>query len=229
MLFAYLAAHRSRPSTRAELSQALWPEDSTPRAADTALSALLTKLRAVLGAETIAGRQELRLVLAPNAWIDLDAAGEALHRAESAVALKDWTRAWGPARVALHVAARPFLTGYDAPWIAEIRRRLEETLLRARECVAAGGLGLGGPELGASERSARALIEVAPYRESGYRFLMETLALRGNVAEALIAYEALRQLLRQDLGAIPSPATQALHRRLLQAPPEGCSGVGTAG
>jgi DNA-binding SARP family transcriptional activator len=78
--------------------------------------------------------------------------------------------------------------------------------------------------LGAAERSARALTEAAPYRESGHRFLMATLAARGNVAEALIAYEALRRLLREDLGAAPAPATQTLHRRLLQGSAAGLSG-----
>jgi DNA-binding SARP family transcriptional activator len=44
---------------------------------------------------------------------------------------------------------------------------------------------------------------------------MEVLAARDNAAEALRLYERLRCLLRDELGAMPSPATQALHRRLL--------------
>jgi hypothetical protein len=30
----------------------------------------------------------------------------AIHRAEAAVSLEDWTRAWAPARIALHVTRR---------------------------------------------------------------------------------------------------------------------------
>jgi pentatricopeptide repeat protein len=60
------------------------------------------------------------------------------------------------------------------------------------------------------------LTELAPYRETGHRILIEALAQRGNVAEALRAYERLRVLLREDLGTAPSPTLQALHRRLLQ-------------
>ena len=37
-----------------------------------------------------------------------------------------------------------------------------------------------------------------------------------NCAEALFAYEHLRTKLRDDLGISPSPATQALHQRLLR-------------
>jgi DNA-binding SARP family transcriptional activator len=44
---------------------------------------------------------------------------------------------------------------------------------------------------------------------------MEALAGRGNVAEALRAHERLRVLLRDELGVAPSPALQAVHRRLL--------------
>ena len=59
------------------------------------------------------------------------------------------------------------------------------------------------------------LIERAPYRESGTRLLMEALAARGNRAEALVAFDALRLRLRDDLGSAPDPETQALHQRLL--------------
>ena len=61
------------------------------------------------------------------------------------------------------------------------------------------------------------LTELAPYRETGHRLLMEALARRGNVAEALLAYERLRVLLREELGITPSPTVQGVHRRLLQS------------
>jgi pentatricopeptide repeat protein len=61
------------------------------------------------------------------------------------------------------------------------------------------------------------LTELAPYRETGHRLLMEALARRGNVAEALRAYERLRGLLRDELGIAPSPTVQGVHRRLLES------------
>jgi len=63
--------------------------------------------------------------------------------------------------------------------------------------------------------AARHLIADAPYRESGHRLLMETLATRGNAAEALFVYDALRRRLRDELGTSPSAPTQELYRRLL--------------
>ena len=47
---------------------------------------------------------------------------------------------------------------------------------------------------------------------------MEALERRGNVAEALLAYDRLRVLLRDELGVAPSPPVQSIHRRLLGEP-----------
>jgi DNA-binding SARP family transcriptional activator len=216
LLFVHLLVHRRRPVSRSALIDALWPSGA-PAAADRALSALLSKLRTVLGPELIAGRDTPRLVLPPDAYVDIEAAADRLHAAESAVAMRDWHRAWAPARVALHTATRDFLPGDDAPWIEEVRRELDDMRLRALETVAATALGLGGPELAAAERSGRALIEGAPFRESGYLHLMRALAAQGNIAEALRTHDRLRCLLRDELGIAPSPAVQDLHAELVGA------------
>jgi DNA-binding SARP family transcriptional activator len=113
------------------------------------------------------------------------------------------------------VARRPLLQGEDRPWLDEWRRRLEEVQLRGLECFAEARLGLGRATLPQAEDCARQLIELAPYRETGYRILMESLERRGNVAEALLAYDRLRVLLRDELGITPSPAVQSVHQRLL--------------
>jgi DNA-binding SARP family transcriptional activator len=117
--------------------------------------------------------------------------------------------------VAQHVCARGFLPGEDAPWINELRRLIEDMYLRSLELAAQSCVRIGGAELDTAERAARRLVERAPYRETGYRALMEVLQARENSAEALRVYERLRTLLRDELGASPSPATQELHRRLL--------------
>ena len=75
---------------------------------------------------------------------------------------------------------------------------------------------MGGTQLQSAERAARTLIETEPYRESGYVLLMEALAARGNVAEALRVFDGLRTLLRDELGTNPSAEAIAAHERLLR-------------
>jgi DNA-binding SARP family transcriptional activator len=214
LLFAYLVEARTRPVGRAELVDALWPK-TPPEAAEAGLSALLSKLRRAIGAERIEGRGAVQLRLPPDAWIDVEAAADALHRAESAVARDAWTEAWGPARVVQHIARRPFLAGEESSWVEAERARLDEVYLRSLELVSEACLSIGGTELDTAERAARTLVERAPYRETGYRELMRTLVARENPAEALRVYEGLRARLREELGATPSESTQALYRELL--------------
>jgi DNA-binding SARP family transcriptional activator len=214
VLFAYLVLNRGRPLPREELLRVGWGDDA-PAETRNALSVLLSKLRHSLGAGRLRGRTEIELLLPQATFVDVEAALEGAHRAESCIAEGRWAEAWGPAGIAYHVATRPFLTGLDAPWIDEWRRRLEEVRLRGLESFAAAGLGLGGPALAQAEERARMLTALAPYRETGHRILIEALERRGNVAEALRAYERLRTLLRDELGIAPSPTLQAVHRRLL--------------
>jgi DNA-binding SARP family transcriptional activator len=214
LLFAYLVLNRARRMGRDELLMALYGEQAMPDH-HPRLSVLLSKLRRIIGAELLAGRSEIELVLPPGAFVDVEAALEAAHRAESHIAGGEWAEAWGPAGVAYHVANRPLLQGQERPWLDEWRRRLDDVRLRGLECFAAARLGLGGSALPQAEDCARRLIELAPYRETGHRILMETLERRGNVAEALLAYDRLRVLLRDDLGIVPTPAMQGIHRRLL--------------
>jgi DNA-binding SARP family transcriptional activator len=215
LLFTYLVVNRHRHVPRDELAEALWREPD-PAVVDARLNPLLSKLRRVFGAGAVDGRATVRLCL-PDVWVDLEAAADAIHRAESAVAQQDWTRAWGPALTALFVAERDFLPGEDARWIDEIRHHLTELRVRALECYAAAGLGLGGTELASAVRAGRQLTRLAPLRESGYRYLMRALAAQDNVAEALGVYTQLSDCLRDQLGVSPSPASRDLYQRLLDA------------
>lgn len=147
--------------------------------------------------------------------MDIEAAAEAVHRAESALAQARFHDAWGPAQVAMFVTGRVFLPNEDAPWIDGIRRNLDELHLRSLEAYARSSLGIGGTELPAAVRVGRALVAREPYRESGYCLLMEALARQGNKAEALWVYERLRQLLREELGVAPSSQSQHVHSTLL--------------
>lgn len=216
LLFVYLAQHRMRPMSRDDVAGAIWP-DEAPAAAEANLRVLISRLRRLLGADTLEGRNTLRLVLPPDAWVDIEVAAQKIHEAEAGVHVRDWSRALPAASTAFTIAERGFLPGSDVPWVVERRRWLEDIRIRALECDGIASLGIGGSEVAAAERDARRLLHLVPYRESGYRLLMEALARQGNTADALIVYEQLRRLLRDDLGTSPSAQSQALHRHLLRA------------
>ncbi len=165
--FTYLVTQRHRQISRDELASALWGDGS---AADVqqGLNPLLSEARARRsGADAIEGRSTVRLHL-PSAWVDLEAALDAIHRAESAVAQQSWAKAWGPAQVAMFVAARVVLVGEEAPWIDDLRRRLDDVHLRALDCYAAAELGVGGVEAaaGAAPRVPDRLIALAPLQRA---------------------------------------------------------------
>jgi len=215
-LFAYLVLHRTRAVGRDELTEAIWG-DAAPRNHAQALTVLLSKLRAAVGSDVLAGRGTVRLALEPGARVDVEQALAAVHRAESAVVQRDWVRAWSAALCAQYVAGRPLLPGQDdLPWLDGWRRRLDETLEKALEAYVAACLGLGGTELAGAERAARRLLEHNPLRETAYGMLMRTLAARDQVPEALHVYERACTVLRTELGIPPGPALARLHTRLLE-------------
>jgi pentatricopeptide repeat protein len=214
LLFAYLVVNRHRQTTRDQMVEVLWP-GKPPSSSDVGLNSLISKLRRALGSGALEGRSSLHLQLDKDAQVDVEVADEAVHRAESQLALNEWRRAWGPSLVALFIAKREFLPGEEAPWIDVERRHLAEVRIRALEAYASAAFGTGGTELPAAVRSAQQLVREVPLRESGYQLLMRALACQGNVAEALRVYNDLCRLLRDELGVSPSSATQAVYDDLL--------------
>src|SRR5437764_14136734 len=184
LLLAYLLLNRSRPVGREELIGALWP-DQAPVSQDAALRTLLSRLRSTLGASALPGRDELILALPEPVWIDVEAAAAEVARALDVLDEGDARRAWALAQVPLNIASRGLLPGAQAAWLEARRRELEEVHLLALDVMGRAGLLMGGTVLQSAERAARTLIESEPYRESGYVILMEALAGRGNVAEAV--------------------------------------------
>jgi DNA-binding SARP family transcriptional activator len=223
LAFAYLVCERGRPVSRSELVDVLWPQD-TVAATDVAVSAIVSKLRAILtraglrGSEALAGTggcYELRLP--SDTWVDLEAASDAIHEAETALRLGDPARAYGPSAVAHHIARRRLFPA-DADggaWADGRRTKHHSILVRALECRAQVYLWNG--ELSLAVEAARDVVALEPLRETAHRLLMRALATAGNSAEALKAYEQCRRLIARELGVDPSPQTRAVYEDILGA------------
>ena len=178
---------------------------------------MLSKLRRALGPEVIENAGERAVQLTPAATVDLDGAQPALDEAFAARDRGDWPAVVEAAGRVAELADAGLLPGYEAPWLEDPRRRLEELGLQARELRGDAGLAMGGAELAPAERAAQELVELAPYRESGYLLLMRVREAQGNLVEALRVHERLRTLLRDELGVSPGPQVQAEFERMLKA------------
>ncbi|HWF52899.1 MAG TPA: AAA family ATPase [Solirubrobacteraceae bacterium] len=212
VLAALLVLRRERPMRREELIEAIWPE-ATWGQHEGALRVLLSAVRRVFGPDALPGRTELRLELPEHVWIDVEQAAADVALAEAALRGERLADASAAAHSAAGLLAEPFLPGETAPWIEDARRELDDLAVSAHELEARAELQAGNPREAA--RAARELVARAPYREGGHALLMEALAAEGNTAEALLAYERLRQLLRDELGTSPAHAVSELHARLL--------------
>jgi YVTN family beta-propeller protein len=222
LLFAYLVIERGRPVPRDELADVLWGA-SPPATWEKGLTVLVSRLRAALADSALGGAATLsnalgcyRLDLPEGTWVDVEAAAAATRSAAAALVDGQLEEALTLGAEALEVLRRPFLAGEDGVRIEAKRRELADIADEALACCVDANLAAGRPGDGA--RLAEEAIALQPFRESGYRRLMQAHAAAGNRAEALRVYDRCRHLLSEELGAYPSPETEAIFRELLKEP-----------
>ena len=160
LLFAYLVLNRSRGCPRDELIDVLWPE-GPPAAADSALSALLSKLRRALAEGVLTGRGELRLQLEERP-VDIEPRAPRSSRPSGDGGRRPRARG-RRARAALSTDLQTFLPDAEGGWAAEQRRELETLRLRALETLAEAGLRQAG---GSWARPSRPRARRSPPRRS---------------------------------------------------------------
>jgi SARP family transcriptional regulator, regulator of embCAB operon len=219
LALVYLVAERDRAVTQSELAELLWPE-SLPTSWPVALSAVISKLRQRLGTlgldrdQIIANAFRCYQFRPPaDSWIDLEAAADAVHLAEGALLAGQPTAAYGPSLIATTISRRPFLIGEDAPWVVARRQRLLDILVRALDCRVEALLANG--EVALALDHARTAVKLEPFRESGYRRLMQVLIRCGDRAEAVRVYQECRRRLADELGVSPSSETESLGRSVI--------------
>lgn len=221
-LFVRLAAIH-QPIPQEDVADDLWGPDWPP-AWQVAIRALVSKLRGTLaqvGAPgalmTRDGSYELRLPA--DTWLDLDAATQAIHGAEAALASGQLSAACGWGLAARAISSRPLLVGEEGEWLDELRLRLADVRIRALECIADTWLAVGDPASAA--RDAAEAIAVDPFRESAHRLLIRAHLAAGEHGAAIRAYRECEQQLRDELGVTPSPETAALVEALVGGPGRG--------
>jgi DNA-binding SARP family transcriptional activator len=224
-LLAILAATRGRVIAAGRLCEWLWP-DSDSASASVNLRSAISNLRRVLEPE--ADRASRRYILTRSggyawnresgAWIDVD---EFLTLTES-LAGGQTTGSMEQGEADLERAITLYRGDFledeqELAWAAMERERLRARCLDALRRVAEIKLDRGDP-MAAAALASRG-IAIAPLAEPLWRILMLAQARSGDTAGALQSYERYRHLLDHELGAAPSPQTQALHMAILRGDP----------
>jgi DNA-binding SARP family transcriptional activator/tetratricopeptide (TPR) repeat protein len=199
------------------LIEVLWGAQP-PEHAERNIAALVSRLRRALGRERIGGGPTgYRLVLDETISVDLYEAEDLVIAAERELAHHRWALAAAGAEraTALLEAGRPLVEERDAPWAEEVRRLADRQLHRARRCRWAAALELG--DHATAVDVAAAALHDDPLDEEACRAAMTAHQRSGESGRALVAYKTLRAALAEQLGADPSPATQALFLAVLRA------------
>jgi DNA-binding SARP family transcriptional activator len=219
LLFVFLVSRSPHPVSRNDVIHALW-NGSAPPTADTALNAVVSKLRRVLRTAGVAAPAGIlsdvgtyRIVL-PSAWVDITAARTAADRAEGALRSGRLPDAWANANVAATIARQPFLPDESRVWVERQRETLGRVWRRASLVLSEISTRNHEYELGI--QYAAEVAQAEPFDELACQALMRAHAAAGNRAEALRVYAKCRKLFREELGAEPSEKTAAVFLGILQ-------------
>lgn len=216
-VFAYLVWERQRAVSHDEIAELLWL-DGLPAAWQTAIAAIISKLRSILDAAGLdrtaisAAFGCYQVKLPPGTWVDVEVARESLHEAEAALRAGEPRRAYGPAVGAAAILRRPLLAGAEGPWVDAQRELLRSELARTLDCLVK--LHSWNREPGLGIQIAEELLKLEPYRETAWRSLMLLHMEVGNRGEALSAYRRCHDTLTAQLGAVPTEETVALMREI---------------
>ncbi len=213
IVLAVLAAHEGYVSAD-EICAAVWG-DTPPHDPVANLSTLVSRLRAALGPDAIAGgRAGYRL--GRLVGVDLAEADDLVAEAQARINVRQPALALMAARCAVHRLDRGMvLVEYpDADWAEPARARHGRLLRRAWHLTADAALHTG--DLPEARAAAEAAVAADGFDESACRLLMRTLHAAGEPAHALLSYQRLRAALAGELGVDPAPATRALHLAILR-------------
>ena len=211
-LVKVLALARGNPVATDTLVEALWPYDERPARPNEQVGVLVSRLRGVLGADSIA-RSDAGWSLALG-WLDIIELESRVDEAAGRLAAGSAGAARAAVRAALALVRGELLPDeLDAVWAEADRAAVARVIARARLLNAEAALAAGDAAEAAA--TAEGALDHDPYDEIALRMLMRAHGAAGRPASALAAYARLRERLRDDLGVEPAPETEELHTAIL--------------
>ena len=211
-LLAYLACAPDKARSRDQLAGLLW-SDRAEAQAKNSLRQALTSLRH--------GLQEngTTVVMTNGESIALESSAVAVDVLEFEKLAANGSN--GNLARAERLYQGPLLDGLSVrdpsfnEWLIQERARLHELAIRAVERLLAGLLRAGDHE--AAIATAQRLLALDPLRESTDRTLMRLYAEQGQRGLAARQFERCRDVLAQELGVEPAPATRRLYEEIVGA------------
>ena len=214
-LIKVLAVARGQPVPVPRLVDCLWPKRPPARPSQQ-ISVLVSRLRSVLGPERLPRSDAGYQLLAD--WIDLDVANHLATAASRRLAAQNYASARLAAEGALALMRGELLADEpDSPWADEERAAVARLGLDVRRTAARAALAIG--DFASAREMSEAVVAADPYDEGALQVFMAALAHGGQPGTALATFARARRRLREDLGVDPSPATDAVHKAILQGKP----------
>ena len=211
-LIKVLAVARGQPVPVPRLIDCLWP-GRPPARPSQQISVLISRLRSVLGAERLPRSDAGYQLLAD--WIDLDVANHLAAAAARRLSQQNYASARLAAEAALALMRGELLADEpDSPWADEERAAVTKLGVDVRRTAARAALAIG--DFSAAREMSEAVVAADPYDEGALQVFMAALAHGGQPGTALATFARARKRLREDLGVDPSPATDAVHKAILQ-------------
>ena len=205
-LLAYLILHHDRSLARDLLAGTFWPDRSNALARR-ALSQALWQIRTALGPSAdrvVAEPEHVTFTLQPGDRLDVTDFETAI-RSDDPAQLRE--------AVALYQA--DFLEGCYADWALLERERLREQYLAALERLVVLHKRRGDFE--AALQLAQQLVAADPLRETAHQECMRLYHLLDRSRAALAQYQALCEILAEEMDAEPLPRTAQLAREIAAA------------
>lgn len=200
-LLAYVALHGGSVNRR-QTAGTLWPFGDDERAAGNLRSALWRLRCAGIQALTADKRE---LSLQPGTAVDIcrlrDWAGRVIDGTAKPEELSVFQ---------VHPDATNLLPGWYDDWIIFERERIRQRLLHALEVLSRYFVDSG--RFGEAVEAALRATSEDPLRESAQRTLIAAHMAEGNHSEATRVYDLFCDLIRRELGTVPSSGRPHVHR-----------------
>ena len=208
-----LLSERDHTVPLGRLVEDIWGDEPSDGASST-LRSHLSALRRVLGADRLATRNGSAVLVLRAGELDVDSFDSACTRGREALVAGDPAVARELFEHALDLWHGPALADAGGfAWALPEIARLEEQRLGALEGLLDARLQLGQVQRVVTD--AESAVREHPLREQLWAVLMTALYRSGRQADALRAYQRLREQLADELGIEPSPGLRELELAIL--------------